>query len=97
MTKNNDNYKALEHDMADAAILNAAEVCEGAAETDTMITEGIIGTYQKIENGVVGAYKKVETGAVNAYRAVEDFCVDKLFRKEGETLEEARERLQGKQ
>lgn len=97
MTKNNDNYKALEHDMTDAANLTAVEVGEGAAEAGTMIVEGVTGTYQKIENGVVGAYKKVETGAVNAYRAVEDFCVDKLFRKEGETLEEARERLQGKQ
>jgi len=49
--------------------------------------------YTAIEEGVVSAYKAVEKGAVNAYRKVEDAMVDKLFRKEGETLEEAKERL----
>ena len=49
--------------------------------------------YKAIEEGVVGAYKAVEKGAVEAYRKVEDVMVDKLFRKEGETVEEAKERL----
>ena len=55
-----------------------------------------VATYKAIEEGVVGAYKAVETGAVNAYRKVEDVMVDKLFRKEGETVEEARKRLSQK-
>ncbi len=48
-----------------------------------------------VETGVVGAYKAVESGAVNAYRKIEDTMVDKLFRKEGETVEDAKKRLQG--
>ena len=50
-------------------------------------------TYQAIEDGVVGAYKKVEEGAIGAYEKVEDFFVDKMFRKEDESLEETKERL----
>ena len=50
-------------------------------------------TYQAIEDGVVGAYRKIEDGAVSAYEKVEDFFVDKMFRKEDETLEETKERL----
>lgn len=52
--------------------------------------------YKTIETGVVNAYKAVEQGAVNAYLKVEDTMVDKLFRKDGETIEEAKERLRGK-
>ena len=32
-------------------------------------------------------------GAVDAYHKVEDTMVDKLFRREGETVEQAKERL----
>ena len=35
----------------------------------------------------------LEKGAVDAYHKVEDAMVDKLFRKEGETVQEAKERL----
>lgn len=96
MSMNNENYKAMEHDMSDASNLSVKELGEGAVEVGKTIEEGVVGTYKKIEDGVVNAYKKVEEGAVGAYKAVEDFCVDKLFKKDGETLEEAKERLQGK-
>ena len=42
---------------------------------------------------MVSAYKAVEKGAVDTYRKVENTMVDKLFRKDGETVEEAKERL----
>ena len=35
----------------------------------------------------------MEKGAVEADRKVEDTMVDKLFRKDGETIEEAKKRL----
>ena len=54
-------------------------------------------TYQAIEDGVVGAYKKVEEGAVSAYEKVEDFFVDKMFRREDETLEETKDRMKNHQ
>lgn len=49
--------------------------------------------YETIEDAVVETYKKVEDGAVSAYEKVEDFFVDKMFRKDGETVEEAKDRL----
>lgn len=49
--------------------------------------------YKTIEENVVGTYKKIEDGAVSAYEKVEDFFVDKMFRKENETVEEAKDRL----
>lgn len=55
------------------------------------VTEG----YKKIENGVVNGYKKIENGAVNGFKKVTDACVEKLFAREGETVEEAKERLAG--
>ena len=53
----------------------------------------VVEAYKAIEEGVVGAYKAIEDGVVGAYKAVEDSFVDKLLRKEGETVEEAKERL----
>lgn len=51
--------------------------------------------YQKIENGVVSGYKTVEKGAVEGFTRLSDKCVDVLFAKEGETVEQAKARLRG--
>lgn len=55
-----------------------------------------VAAYKAVEEGVANAYKAVEKGAVEAYHKVEDAFVDKLFRRDGETVEEAKDRLQGK-
>jgi hypothetical protein len=60
------------------------------------IAEGVVAGYKKIENGVVGGYKKIENGAVNGFGKVVDKCVEVLFAKDGETVEEAKARLSGK-
>lgn len=96
MSEYAEKMKAMEHDVSDASDLSPKELGEGIADLGKAVEEQVVAAYKKVENGVVGAYKKVETGAVHAYQAVEDFCVDKLFKKDGETLEEAKERLQGK-
>ena len=57
------------------------------------IEDGVTGGYKKIEDGFVGGYKKVESGAVSAFNKVSDKFVEKLFAREGETVEEARKRL----
>ena len=44
---------------------------------------------------MVAGYKKVEKGAVEGFTKVTDKCVEKLFAKEGETVEEAKKRLSG--
>lgn len=60
--------------------------------TDVPVVDPVT-AYKAVEEGVVGAYKAVEESVVNAYHKVEDGFVDALFRKEGETVEEAKERL----
>lgn len=57
----------------------------------------IVDTNKKIEDVVVGSYKKIETTVVEGYRKVEDKFVDTFLKKEGETTEEAKERLKMEQ
>ena len=62
-------------------------------EANEKIAEAVVGGYKKIENGVVSGYKKIEQGAVDGFNKVSDKCIEKLFTKEGETVEEAKKRL----
>ena len=59
------------------------------------IAEIVVDAYQKVEDGVVGAYQKVESSVVGAYRRVEDGFVERFLTCEGETVEQARQRLSG--
>lgn len=63
------------------------------ADVNEKIAEAVVGGYKKIENGVVDGYKKIEKGAVEGFSKVTDKCVEKLFAKEGESVEEAKKRL----
>ena len=81
--------KAREHDMSDASGEVIAEVTGAAAE------EAVTG-YKKIEKGVVDGYKKIEDGVVEGFGKVVDKCVEVLFAKEGESVEDAKARLSGK-
>ena len=64
-------------------------------ETNEKIAEGVVKGYKKIEDGVVEGYKKIETGVVEGFGKVTDKCVEKLFAKEGESVEDAKRRLSG--
>ena len=66
-------------------------------EMGKKISEGVVEGYKKIEEGVVEGYKKIEKGAVDGFNKVTDKCVEKLFAKEGETVEEAKKRLTGEE
>ena len=68
---------------------------EKVTEVYQKIEDTVVGTYQKIEDGVVEGYKKIENGAVEGFQKVSDKFVEKLFAKEGETVEEAKQRLSG--
>jgi hypothetical protein len=57
------------------------------------VSEKAVKGYKKIETGVVEGYKKIETGVVDGFNKVSDKCVEVLFAKEGETVEEAKKRL----
>ena len=50
---------------------------------------------EKIAEAVVGGYKKIETGVVEGFQKVTDKCVEKLFAREGESVEDAKKRLSG--
>ena len=64
-------------------------------EANEKIAEKVVEGYKKIENGVVTGYKKIEEGVVTGFGKVTDKCVQVLFAKEGETVEEAKARLSG--
>lgn len=64
-------------------------------EANEKIAESVVKGYKKIEDGVVGSYKKIETGVVEGFGKVTDKCVEVLFAKEGESVEDAKERLSG--
>jgi len=53
------------------------------------VTEG----YQKIEAGVVEGYRKIEEGTVGGYTKLEDKFIEQFLAREGESVEEARNRL----
>ena len=50
---------------------------------------------EKIAEAVVEGYKKIEDGVVEGFNKVSDVCIEKLFSKDGETVEETKERLKG--
>ena len=60
------------------------------------IEETVVGSYKKIEDTVVGGYKKIEDGAVGGFNKVSDAFVEKFFTEEGESVEEAKDRLKNK-
>ncbi len=66
-------------------------------EANEKIAEGVVQGYKKIEEGVVDGYKKIEQGAVDGFNKVADKFVDSFLTKEGETVEEAKERLNAEQ
>lgn len=57
------------------------------------IADAVVGGYKKVEDTVVGGYKKVEDAVVKGYTKIEDKFVDQYLTRDGETVEEAKERL----
>jgi len=61
------------------------------------ISGSVTEEYKKIEDGVVTGYKKIETGAVEGFCKIVDQCVEVLFTKDGESVEDAKKRLSHKE
>ena len=57
------------------------------------VENGVVKGYKAIGNGVVGGYKKMESGVVEGSNKVSEKFVEALFTREGESVEEAKERL----
>ena len=49
---------------------------------------------EKIAGGVVEGYKKIESGVVTGYKKVEDAFVNTFIAKEGESVEDAKKRIE---
>lgn len=92
---------AREHDMTaiDAAFAEevAGAVAEGTVSGYKKIEQGVVTGYKKVENGVVGAYKKIETGVVDGFGKVVDKCVEVLFTRDSESIEDTKARLSEKE
>lgn len=58
-----------------------------------MAKSKIITANEKIASAVVDGYKKIENAVVSGYTKIEDKFVDAYLTKDGETVEEAKERL----
>lgn len=58
------------------------------------IAESVVGGYKKIEQGVVGGYQKMEDGVVGGFTKMTDKFVDSFLTKEGESVEDAKRRLE---
>ena len=67
------------------------------AEANEKIAEGVTTAFQKMTDAVVGGYKKIEDGVVGGFTKIEDGFIDQVLTKEGESVEEARARLQKEQ
>ena len=74
-------------------ITNMAKIADMVEKMGESVSEG----YKKIEDGVVSGYKKIETGAVEGFGKVSDKMVETFFVKEGESVEDAKKRLSGKE
>jgi len=90
----NEEMKAREHDLFDNSTETTAEEATSGYKK---IEQGVVSGYKKIEDGVVSGYKKIEEGVVEGFGKVVDKCVEVLFAKNGESVEDAKARLSGKE
>lgn len=63
------------------------------ADVNEKIAEKVVDGYKKVEETVVTGYKKMENGVVDGFQKVCDKCVETLFARDGESVEEAKARL----
>ena len=59
-----------------------------------MAKSKLIKANKKIEKAVVGGYKKIEEGVVDGFNSMSDRFVDNYLTREGETVAEAKARLE---
>lgn len=59
-----------------------------------MAKSKLVEANKRIENAVVGGYQKIEDTVVGGYKKIEDKFVDQFLTKDGETVEDAKKRLQ---
>lgn len=58
-----------------------------------MAKSKLVKANEKIADSVTSGYKKVEDTVVGGYRKIEDAFVERYLTKDGETVEEAKQRI----
>lgn len=58
-----------------------------------MARSKIVRANENIEKRVIGAFEKIEKTVVGGYTKIEDAFVDRYLTKDGESIEEAKERI----
>lgn len=58
-----------------------------------MAKSKIVKANQKIADKAVSAYEKIEDAVVGGYTKIEDAFVDRYLTRDGESVEEAKERI----
>lgn len=66
------------------------------ADISEKIARVAVETFRKIENSVVSGYKMVENGVCSGFAKVTDKCVERMFARTGESVEDAKAHLSGK-
>ena len=61
-----------------------------------MAKSKLVEANKNIEKKVVNAYKTIENNVVGTYKKIEDKFVDNFLTQDGETIEQAKERLSNK-
>ena len=61
------------------------------------IAQNVVKGYKLIENGAVGGYRKIENGVVGGFHKICDSFVDNFLTREGESVEDAKQRLRKEQ
>lgn len=61
-----------------------------------MAKSKLVKANEKIAESVVGVFEKIERGVTEGYSKIEDAFVDRYLTKDGESVEEAKQRLKGK-
>lgn len=62
-----------------------------------MAESKLVKANEKIAEAVVGGYKKIEDGVVSGFGRITDKFVGEFLTREGETVEDAKERLAAEQ
>ena len=75
----------------------AQDVAEGTKNVYQSIEKGVVDGYKAIENGVVTGYKAIENSVVGSFNKITDKFVGAFLTKDGETVEQAKERLAAEQ
>ena len=81
-----EGYQKIE----DGVVGGYKKIEEGAIEGFKKVDNGRI---EKISDAVTGAYQKVEAAVTGTFGKVADGFVEKVLAKEGENVEEAKERI----